>query len=272
MKLKQFPNMGSQTGIIRRLAGAVCVTAAALLVITASSCAGPSQTASRTSPPPASPTRISQVPSRMETAAFSSVTRPTTPTISNSAVLTLISATPQPSRPVAAPPDETGVIPGKSTAADVANRLGSPRAIRGNDWSFGTPLVSNVVAVKFSEGIVQEMTLEVPADATAEGVLAQHGPPELVAFFPQPERPASAVPVTPPPLGPPSGELVYLSRGVLFHFVCNEAGLRTCPGVSRKVPIYYKVYFIPMAMEDWVSRQPRPPDSFYIRPWSGFTD
>jgi hypothetical protein len=146
---------------------------------------------------------------------------------------------------IAAPTNRTGLTPGKSTKQDVIARLGKPKGDPQSDfWSFGTPNVANVVEVRFSQGVIEEMRVWTSPDTTAQTVIDQYGPAELVVFYPQPELPSSKVPVTLAPPGPASGDLVYASKGAVFHFSCNEAGLRTCPGVSRKAPISYEKYFI----------------------------
>lgn len=243
-----------------------------LLTALLSSCASPMGTTSQAVPQPATVMSNPGVPSARPTSTISTPEFTGTPTVTNSAVLTAIASTPRPTRLHTALSNETGIIPGESTEKDVEGHLGKPRVNRGTVWSYNTPLVPGLAEVRFSRGLVQEIMLWTYSEPASSTIIDQLGPPELVAYFPRPERPVSSVPVTEPPPGPPSGELVYASRGVLFHFFCNEAGLQTCPGVSRKAPIYYKVYFVPMTVQDWVTQQSLPTGSFYIRQWAGFSD
>ncbi len=197
-----------------------------------------------------------------------------TPTPSNDQVIALLAQTPQPTLMSVAPPNETGIIPGLTTEDQVIALAGQPWSKNRANWSYNSSKMPDLQSVLFSRGIVREINVET-LNMTAETVVLQYGPPDLVAYYFIKDSPSN-IPVTAAPLGPPFGYLVYLSKGIEFSFSCRhflyENGVRSCPGLEREANVDYKKYHIPMTITDWLSQQPNSSDNLYIRPWTGFSD
>lgn len=212
-------------------------------------------------------------------------TRPTgTATLSNEAILDELVKTPELTPIAFASPNETGIIPGHSTEDQVSHVLGEPTRKNVSQsmtiWNWRRPIIQHLESVSFSQGIVQEITLEVES-ATAETIVAEQGIPELVVMYPKYEQSTLATPVTSAPFGPPFGFLVYPSKGILFEIYCDPGfiqfrqscpSVQSCTGVPRQIPVILKKYFIPTTIIQWVRQQPRSDRAFCIRPWTGFSD
>ncbi len=247
------------------------------------SCNAPTPTLAPTVSPPrrlttATETRIrpsaTPVPSPSATATQSvSPTPAGTATPLNAAILTRLAQTPSPVVLREAQPNATGLVPGQTTEAQALAALGEPREqskFKGMDyWFYILPTQPTLSALYFSNGVLQELDFR-PKDLTVERVVAQFGPPDLVFFYPIPDR-RGPVPVTLAPPGPPWGFLVYASSGLEFDFFCRDVK-EYCPGVRRAYDVRFQTYFVPMSISGWLKRLNKQEGDFYLRPWTGFVD
>jgi hypothetical protein len=171
------------------------------------------------------------------------------------------------STPLIIPPvNETGLVPGKTTSAEVRLLLGDPRDIRRdsasgeNVWSyFAFP-----TSVILSNDIVQKINLRINDNVFAENIVVDYGSPEIIVLYP--ERTSIEPPVS------ANGLVLYPSRGVGFNFTCPAGRLQRCDGIYRKSLIVQKTYFIPMTIRDWLGQQHDTDGSYTVQPWMGFDD
>lgn len=205
-----------------------------------------------------------------------------TPTPSNAAVMTSVAQGAQPTLVFPAPPNETGIIPGVSTAEQVISILGEPTykdpaPYNGViSWGWKNPSVKNLLGIGFSGEIVQGISLNTP-NTTAEMIVALHGVPEWVIYYPSPDINSLTKPSTRAPIAPPMGELLYLSKGLKVHFFCDPSktfvacqAVQTCKSIPREAPIQWKDYAIPLSITEWIRQEHLSDQRFCIRPWSGF--